>query len=270
MAGPPPPSAGSSTRRRRAPARAAARPRRPDAGALRPGQGRPQRRRGSPTSASCRSSRSWRWPSSWSARVAEVFPRRAGRPRVTAIARVPSPGIIGTGEHQISLDDVQEPRGHARRDRPGRARSTPAWAGCRRCAPRCSTSSRSRRTQAELRPRQDPRPGDAAGPGADPGGQRRRCPASWRGSPRSCSEWLELSEGSAPLLKVLSVVVGVATSALLFWAMFVLLADRGPPAASLWPGRCWRPSRSRSSSSWPPGCSATPPASRRSRSSGSR
>ena len=49
-------------------------------------------------------------------------------------------------------------------------------------------------------------------------------------------EWLGLDEALSPLLTVLAIVVGLAANALLFFAIFKILADHDTPSRSLWSG----------------------------------
>ena len=49
-------------------------------------------------------------------------------------------------------------------------------------------------------------------------------------------DWLDLGQGAAPALAVVSVLVGLTASCLLFFALFVLLARPHTPRRSLWSG----------------------------------
>lgn len=166
-------------------------------------------------------------------RVAEIFPR--AKDNLTTGIAAAFPGIIGTGEHQISLDDVQ------------RLAATLGWLGLAGALLTGLGWMSAMRT-ALLDIFEVPQ---EAKPDFLFGRIRDLVTLPVLGLTLAVSvgltslvarfstqllDWLDLSEGLSPLLKVLSVVVGVATSTLLFWSMYVLLGRPRTPRRSLWQG----------------------------------
>ena len=166
-------------------------------------------------------------------RIAEFYPR--ARDDLTAGITAAFPGIIGTGEQQISLDDVQ------------RLAATLGWiglAGALLTGLGWMSAMRTALLDVFEVP-QDAKPDFVFGKIRDLVtlpvlGLTLAVSVALSSLVARFStqllEWLALSEGLAPLLRVLSVVVGVATSTLLFWAMYVLLGRPRTPRRSLWQG----------------------------------
>ncbi len=166
-------------------------------------------------------------------RIAEIYPR--ARDGLTSGITAAFPGIIGTGDHQISLEDVQ------------RLAATLGWiglAGALLTGLGWMSAMRTALLDVFDVP-QDAKPDFFFGKIRDVVtlpvlGLTLAVSVGLSSLVARFStqllEWLELSEGLAPLLRVLSVLVGVATSTLLFWAMYVLLGRPRTPRRSLWQG----------------------------------
>ena len=230
---------------------------------------RPGRAR-SPSSGSCRSSRSWRWPSSRS-----VSWHACPTPRTSWSTPSNSffPGIVGEREGgDPALHQIEAERGDHRSDRPGRlALLGPGLA--QRDARRARGGLRGSSSRAaELLGRQGPRPRLAGRHRSDAVGLGRadeRALGLLQGAYSSSSVWATRAL-TAGVLWVVVHGLGIAATTVLFLAIFKLLVDPNLPRRSLLPVRSWAGSASRCSSRFPCSWSVSPRTSRRSRHSASR
>ncbi|MFN8193482.1 MAG: YhjD/YihY/BrkB family envelope integrity protein [Nocardioidaceae bacterium] len=166
-------------------------------------------------------------------RIADVFPE--SEDNLTSAISSAFPGIIGTAEHQVSLADVQS------------AAATLGWLGLAGAVLTGLGWMSAMRTALvdifELTP--DERPNLLVGRlrdvmtlpvlGVTLAVSVAVSAVVTRFSPQLL-DWLALSEGLDPLLRVASVVVAVAASTVLFWSMYLLLAHPPTPRRALWQG----------------------------------
>ena len=162
------------------------------------------------------------------------LPRRPARPG--GHHQPALPGIVGKGENQISIDTFEKYAGTIGLiGLFGVLYSGLGWLSGMRDA--LESVFQPAAGAAQPRPRQDPRPADAGGHRHHPAGLRRGL-RDGLGLLRLLLGWVGLGDSvvAAVLLPLLGLVLGVAATTVLFFAMYRLLAQPGLPRKAVLEG----------------------------------